>query len=180
MGLLNFFSSTTNPVNDSDQGLRALALFNNRMLSEFPDAYSMGLDEMILSVDGGRRDRADLFTAGIGNAINQAGMKDYQVKTAMEGLADMSQGRAPANRDVFYTALYNRAGEITATDWVTEAPSIAADTVVQAAGDVSSAAQAGAQAVTTTASILTGILPVVVVGAVLFIVLSRTRQAAGA
>ncbi len=177
MGLLDFLSTTTNPVDDMSRGRAALAYFNNEMLQKFD--YSMSLDELLLYVDGGRQDRADIFTQGIGKAINDAGMKEYQVKSAMTDLADLSGGRTPNNRDVFYKALYDRAGEITAADWVTEAPSIAADTVVQAAGDVSSAAQAGAAAVTSTASILTGIFPVVVVGAVLFVVFSRSKQLAG-
>lgn len=159
------------PMNDIDRGREALKYFHNSSVGY--SNYGLGFDEMLTRVSKGR---PDIFLEGVGLAINSIGMSDSHVRDSMEGLAKQAQGRLPANNSVFYKALSDREGTLTFTDWVKVTPQAAANTAL----DLAKGAQQVGDAVLDAGKSLLTIGPLLVVGAVIFIVVMRSKQLAGA
>lgn len=73
----------------------------------------------------------EILYDGLGGAIREIGMRDSQVKQAMENLARISNGQIP-NMTSFFNALHNRMTNITFVDIVYATPEIAMDTAKDA------------------------------------------------
>lgn len=158
------------PQNKSDAGRWALEFYHERARSF--SGFMMSLDQMIAQVGG---KHAQLFVDGLGDAILRAEMSEYQVQEAMQKLADQGGGRVPKSQDLFFDALYDRVGILSARDWAAEAPSIAGDSLLQAGEGL---AEVGNAAIDLGKSALQfGPLALFLAGA--FILYARTRQVAG-
>jgi hypothetical protein len=171
MGVFGFFDSP-HPVNDSDLVTEALTFFHNKMLINYPDVYHETIDTLKKKVGGASYQS---FVEGFALSINSIDLSTSQLQDAMESLADASGGGIP-RQTKFFTALKNRAQTITPGDWITDViPSVAVDS----AADIAAGAQEIGNAVIDTGKSLLVLGPIVIVGALLFIVYARTRQIAG-
>lgn len=153
--------------NDIDRGRAALRYFHNQASTYA--AYDLTFDELISKLGG---KVPAYFLEGLG--MSCVDVPEYQVKQAMEALANAGQGRLPAQPFAFYKAISDRASILSVRDWVSAAPAIAVET----AKDVAAAAQGVGQTVIQTASSLKSILPLLIVGAVVFVVVSKARKIA--
>ena len=165
-----FGLSDTNPVNEIEIGRAALLEFHN-MSCKFP-IYTIKFEELIAKVGG---KFPDIFLEGFGFAIVQAGANNSQVHDAMAALVQQGQGRIPANKTVFFQAISNRTSNLTAGDWVSLAPAIAADVTGEV---IKGSAEIGNALIDTGRSLL-AVGPLALVCAAGFILLMRTKQAAG-
>jgi hypothetical protein len=148
-------------------GSQALSYFHNRAVQY--EGYEMTFGELKRSY--GSDARVAAYLDGWGSYILENGMSDRDVKSAMEALADAGEGRVPHQTSVF-NAL---GGKVGAINWIDLTKTVATETVKQ----VADGAQAVGHAVIDTAKSLNVILPMLVVGAVIFIVIQRSRQLAG-
>lgn len=166
MSLFNF-----QPENAIDKGNEALKYFHNWSLGNFADKYLISFDEL-KEIYGGKQQ--DLQIAGLGDVINDLDMSSAQVEEAMRDLAMQAKGNVP-HTTVFFQALGRRLSNLTPLDWVKATPEVALNSIL----DVAKGAQAIGNSVITTGKIATWILPVVVIGAGLYILTRRTKQLAG-
>lgn len=167
--MFDFFSS---PQTQIEKGRDAVAYFHNQ--SARYATYPYTLDEAIDLIAGGPA-KAQNFLEGLGLAIEsvESGgfLWDSKVKTAMETLADRSQGKLPTMQS-FFSALNSSAQDISYVQLAGEvSKGVAADTVT-AAVEVGKTVKATAQT-------LNQFLPIVVVAAALYIVAMKTKQVAG-
>jgi hypothetical protein len=155
-------------TNDEIKGRAALVHFHNEAL-DFPENYHFSFEELVSAL---QKKSNGQFLDGFGFAINSAEMSESAIKTAMINLADAGEGQLPAKWNDFFNALTKEATKFSFVDAATY-------TAAQTAKDLAVGAQQVGNAVIQTGSILTGIMPVVVVGAVLFIVAMRSKKLAG-
>lgn len=160
------------PQNDMDTGREAIKYFHNKMVMLYPDQYTISMDFLINKVGGAAPND---FLDALGMAIKAIEMTSSQVEDAMEALADGANGGIP-KQTKFFTALKDRAMVLTPGDWVEALPGIAADSAI----DIAKGAQKVGDAVIDTGKSLLAIGPILIVGAVIFIVVMRSKQLAGA
>lgn len=169
--MFSFFS--TQPQNQIDKGLEALKWFHNRAAS-YP-GYSYTFDSFQDAAAGGHA-KVSNFLEGLGMAIesvsNYGFLNPNKVKDAMESLADKGAGKIPANPQAFFNALNDSAQDVS---WLETGTYAAKET----AKEVIKGAQAVGDTVITTAKTLNMILPILAVGAVIFIVVQKTKRIAG-
>jgi len=168
MGFFDF-SLSSQPQNQIDKGREALKYFHNQACKY--SSYNLTFDQLLSQVGG---KRPDIFLEGMGTAIEATGMGSGKVEDAMEALADRGQGKVPASMNSFFSALSDRATTITFTDAVGAAPQIA----TEVAGDVVKGAASVGDTVLTTLSSLQTILPLLVVGGVIYVFVSKVRKVA--
>lgn len=149
------------------RGSEALMYFHNQA-SKY-DGYHLSFDELKATL--GTPKQIPIYLQGFGEYIGENEMSASAVKSAMEGLADQGEGRVPSQTSIF-NALGGKVSEI---NWLDLSTTVAVETVKQ----VASGAQAVGDSVITTFSTLNTLLPIVAVGAILFIVFKRTKQIAG-
>lgn len=186
MGLLDFFSSTSDmpqSQNSIDLGREAFKYFHNHS-SRYAEYGNITMDEALIQVarfghpfksyDNDQKLEA-IFLDGLGGAVydvEQQGLMDTSgLKNAMESLADKSMGRLPTASS-FFKAISDSASN---PDFITTSLAIAP----AVAGDIIDGTVAIGNSVIETGKWVTTLLPVVVVGALLFIVVARSRQLAG-
>lgn len=158
--------------NDMDRGREAFVYFHNRA-SRY-SGYGYTLDEALKIVARGEKNIGN-FTDSLGGLIREIQSDGFltgnKVKNAMENLADKGAGKVP-NINNFFAALSNEAQDFTFKE---AAPFV----LVESAKEVATGAQAVGDSIITTGKILTTIGPIVIVGAILYIVFYKTKQAAG-
>lgn len=158
--------------NDMDRGREAFVYFHNRA-SRY-SGYSYTLDEALKIVARSEKNIGN-FTDSLGGLIREIQSDGFltgnKVKNAMENLADKGAGKVP-NINTFFSALSNEAQDFTFKE---AAPFV----LIESAKEVATGAQAVGDSIITTGKILTTIGPIVIVGAILYIVFYKTKQAAG-
>lgn len=153
---------------DIDFGREAMLYFHNR--SAFYPGYSISFDELLRGI-AGSDSKANIFLDGLGLAIRSIGLSTSKIKSSMENLADSGQGRIPSNQNVFFRALSDEAQNI---NWVAAAPEMA----LGVAKDVAKGVAAGGESVITTLKSLNVVLPLVIVGGVIFVLVQKFKKAA--
>lgn len=155
-----------------DRGREAFVYFHNRA-SRY-SGYSYTLDEALKIVARSEKNIGN-FTDSLGGLIREIQSDGFltgnKVKNAMENLADKGAGKVP-NINTFFSALSNEAQDFTFKE---AAPFV----LIESAKEVATGAQAVGDSIITTGKILTTIGPIVIVGAILYIVFYKTKQAAG-
>lgn len=158
--------------NDMDRGREAFIYFHNRA-SRYA-SYSYTLDEALKIVARGEKN-IGIFTDGLGGLVRELQSDGFlsgnKTKNAMENLADQGAGKLP-DRNTFFSALSSEAQNFTFRE---AAPFV----LTESAKEIATGAQVVGDSIITTGKILTTIAPVVVVGAILYIVFYKTKQAAG-
>lgn len=161
----------SSPQNQLDKGREAMKYFHNQA-SKY-SGYALTFDQMLDAVGGGGQ-KTSIFLEGLGLAIDSIGdefLGGNKVENAMENLADQGQGKLPANRNAFFSALSGEAQNVSFID----ASKVVA---VETGKELLSGAQAVGDSVITTFQSLGAFLPLLVVGAVAFIVISKARKVA--
>jgi hypothetical protein len=156
-------------TSDEQRGKEALSYFHNEALS-YPQNYSMSLESLC---DILQKKSSGAFLDGFGFTVANAGLSTSQVKKAMQQLADAGQGKIPSNWHDFFSALQGQVGNISFID-------AASYTFVESVKDIGNGAAAVGNAVITTGSMITTVLPYAVFAALAFIMYSKTRKYAGA
>lgn len=157
-----------NPTEAIQRGRQAMIFFHNRA-SKY-SGYSLTIDQLIATL--GTEKQVPIYLANFGDYIIENEMSESGVRAAMENLADAGQGKVPHQTSIF-NAL---GGQVAAINWLDLTKTVAVETAKQ----VAQGAQAVGETVIATASSLNTLLPILVVGAVIFIVVMRSKQAAGA
>lgn len=156
----------TQPQNDIDRGREAMKYFHNRSCQY--SGYKIPFDALLNQVGG---KHVSIFLDGLGTAITAINLPSDKVQAAMERLADQGRGMVPKNPNVFFKALGDQGQMI---DWV-EATGFAlkesGKVILDAAVDVG-------QSVGTTLKGLTAILPILVIGGVIYIATQKIRKVA--
>lgn len=156
-----------NPLASIEKGSDALMYFQNRAIQY--ENYGLSFDDLKRTL--GTEKQIPIYLEGFGDLIDQLELSDGRVKSAMEGLADAGKGKVPTRQAIF-DALGGKASEIS---WIDLTTTVAAETAKQ----VAQGAQAVGETVIDTAKSLNAIIPIMLVGALVFILLKRTRQIAG-
>lgn len=155
------------PVNDMGIGREALIKFHNASTA-YPDYAGISFDQMLKAVS---RNHPDIFLDGLGGAIREIGMRDSKVSDAMVTLASQAKGKMP-NQNAFFSALSQSAQNLTFTDYMLESPTIVKNIAV----DLGEGAKQIGDAVIDTGKSLTTILPLVIVGAVIFVIVMKSKK----
>lgn len=145
--------------NDTQTGLAALQTFHNSSL-KYPAYTPRSFDEF-LSLYG---KKGLVYAEGLGLAINQVGLEPPKVNAAMNSLADQAQGRIPKDHNAYFGALKG----VSNISYLDLTKTVLADVVTS----VSTGAQAVGNSVMTSATWLTKLLPVILIGGVLLVVLN--------
>ncbi len=121
---------------DYERGIQAVTYFHNEMArTQRLYGYDMSRDEMIRRVSESSRDKNNFWIEDLGFAIREIGMAEYQVKSAMELLADTApEGKVPGNKSVFFKALSDRMQDISTRDWAAVLPEVVGTAAVGAVG----------------------------------------------
>jgi hypothetical protein len=153
------------------KGREALTYFHNVSLT-YPAYKKLQFDELLNQVSGGGK-KVTIFLEGFGFAIEQINdgyfFSTSRVKQAMESLANEGQGRVPTNNSVFFKALSDEAQNIS---W-SEASKFVA---VESAKEIGNGLVEVGNVTLDTLKSLGVVLPLAIVGAVLFIIYSRARK----
>jgi hypothetical protein len=145
----------------------ALKYFHNESLKY--SGYKISFDEMIIKIYK-TNSNAIKSLGYLGQAIVVSELSESEIKKLFENLARVGQGRIPSSPNSFFDAL---RGEVSSVRW-----SDVKEIIVNSASDVGTGIVKGGQAVIDTASSLAIVLPILVVGAVIFIVIQKTRSVA--
>jgi hypothetical protein len=162
---------STNPEIQIKKGREAVIYFHNDSVV-YPN-YGLTLEGLIAQVSN---NHPEIFLEGFGFAIENLNMDGFfgggRVKDAMEKFAARAQGRVPSNMSAFFNALSDEATQVNwvdATGFVTKE---VASQVIEGVAEVGTT-------ITDTLGSLKTILPIVLVGAVVFIIATRAKQLAG-
>lgn len=156
-------------VDDIGKGKEALGYFHNQAL-KYPD-YDLSFEELINKVGGGPK-KSPIFLEGLGFAVNQIGnqyLAPSKLRASMEELADKGAGKIPANSSAFFSAISGQAQSIS---WIDAIPVIAADTAVAAVNELAGVGSG----ILNSVRAVSFILPVLVVGALVYFVSEKTRK----
>lgn len=156
------------PQADISRGREAMAYFHNASCGF--SGYSLTLDQLIESVAGSAT-RAPIFLDGLGMAIREIKMDTSELRESMENLADAGRGRIPSNQSAFFKALSDQAQNI---NWVTAAPKV----LVGVTKDVIAGVAEGGESVIASLKSLNMILPLLIVGGVVYVVVQKIKKAA--
>lgn len=154
-------------TNDFETGREAFTYFYNKSI-QYSD---LKFNEMASKIAGSEKS-VEYFFDGLGLAINsiQADglLSGSAVKNTMENLAYKAQGKLPT-RNSFYAALSGKAQDFS---FIEAAPTVIKETATKV---LEGAEEVGNAVLDTGKSLLT-IMPLAIVGAVLFFVWSKTKK----
>lgn len=153
---------------DIDFAREALLVFHNR--SAMYSGYDFTFDQFLDQVGGGGA-KTTAFLDGFGLAVRSIGLSTSELNSAMQALADQGQGRIPENKNVFFKALSDQAQDI---NWISATPKIIAGVTT----DVVKGVAAGGESVITTLKSLNTVLPLVIVGGVIWFIVQKFKKAA--
>jgi hypothetical protein len=153
-----------------DKGRMALKYFHNQALKY--EGYNLKLDDLINRL--GTPKQIPIHLEGIGDQIDMFQLPESKVEEAMEALADRGQGKVPpaGTSTPYENAIGGKAGEV---NWVDATAYVATDVAVK----VGDGLQVVGTSVLDTFGTLFKIAPILIVGAVIFIVVRRTKEVAG-
>lgn len=154
------------------KGREALLYFHNDSV-KFPN-YGLTFDTLLMKVSGGK---PTIFLEGFGLAIesiDDGGFFSFgtnKVRDAMKALAEKAQGKIPATKGAFFTALSDEAMNYSFVD-------AAGFVGVETAKKVGEGLVEVGDTVATTLKGLGVIFPFIVIGGIAFIAYSRVRKLA--
>lgn len=157
-----------NPSNNIDQGREAIKYFHNQAVLNRDYNYNF---DQVLDLIGGGGKKTSIFLDGFGFAISnvQNGYFDSSdIKKAMESLADKSDGKIP-DQNSFFNAISNSASN---PSFLTAASFTAVETAKTVGNGI---VEVGNVAIDTLSS-LKNILPIVIVGGVIYFLWSKTKR----
>lgn len=159
-----------NPDIQIQKGREALMAFHNESL-KFSN-YNLTFDALLSQVG---KKHPTIFLESFGMAIEALNTDGFfswgKVNQAMAVLANKGQGRVPTNQTVFFQALSNRMQDI---DWAEASGYVAVET----GKAVLDGAQAVGDTILDTAKSLNTILPLLVIGSIVFIVIGKSKRLA--
>lgn len=162
---------STNPDTQIAKGREALIFFHND--SVIYDRYTFkSIDELASAISHGHPTQ---FFEDFGFAIEQLNTDGFfgggRVKDSMESFAAQAQGRIPDSSTTFFQALSSEAVQV---NWVDAIPYVAKESAIKIGEGL---VEVGNTAISTL-STLGMILPILIVGAVIFIVVEKTKRIA--
>lgn len=162
---------STNPDVQIAKGREALIYFHNDSVI-FENYNFRSIEELADAVSHGH---PSIFFETLGFTIEQLNTDGFfdggRVKDSMESFAKRAQGRIPDNMTTFFQALSNEAVQV---NWVDAIPYVAKESAVKIGEGL---VEVGNTAISTISS-LGAVLPLLVVGAVIFIVVQKTKRLA--
>ncbi len=168
--------STSQPQNSIDRGREALKYFHNQA-SRYP-GYKLTFNALIDTLGTARQSPIQL--EGIGETVISLELSTGQVQDAMESLADQGQGRVPATPTVYFQALGNKKQEFSFIDATSEVAPEVAGNILKRVENVGTAAldtvDNATAVISNTVKSLGVVLPIALVGAVLFIIYAQTKR----
>lgn len=147
---------------DAQTGVKAFQLFHNYS-TKYPN-YGLTWSDFQRAYGS----NFEIYAEGVGMVINLNGLSDSQVDSAMEALANTSQGRLPKDHQGYANALQGQASQVSYLD-------LAWNVTKDVATGVGDGVVAFGESVTTTLSVLNKMLPFIVIGGVLFYVFNISK-----
>ena len=144
----------------------ALKYFHNESLKY--SGYKITFDALLTKL---YKTRVSQGLNALSSGINASELDEASIKRIFEGLAREGKGKIPSSANVFFDAL---RGEVSGVHWVD-----VKEIIVNSAVDVGTGVVSAGQTVIDTAKSLQVVLPILIVGAVIFIVVRKTRAVAG-
>lgn len=170
------FFTETQPQNSLDRAQEAFKFFHNQA-ARYPD-YTLTYDELMQTL--GNPKQQTVYLQGVGDLILSLELDSSQVQKAMEGLADKGQGKVPAHPTSYFSALGNKAQEFSFVDasvFVGKEVLIKTGEGLAQVGDTVLGVGGG---ILDTIKSLSVVLPIVLVGLVVFIVVEKGKRIAAA
>lgn len=149
----------------NDSARIALKYFHNYSL--IYSGYKISFDELLTKL---YKSRVSQGLNALSTAIIASELSETEIKNLFEDLARQGRGRIPSSANAFFDAL---RGEVQGVHWVD-----VKEIIVNSAVDIGTGVVKGGQAVIDTASSLASVLPILIVGALIFIVVQKTRSVA--
>lgn len=146
-----------------DQARKALLYFHNRSLKY--SGYKITFDELLNRL---YKNKPQVGLPLLNNAIVISELSESEIKRLFENLADQGKGRIPSNANAFFDVL---RGEVSNVTW-----SEIREALSQSASDISQGVMSGGEGIIDTLKSLNVILPIVIVGAVIYLIIQKTRQ----
>lgn len=147
---------------DQQSGLKALQTFYNSSL-KFP-AFDFRTFDEFFDVYGSK---GIIYAENLGKSIRWSETQPESVKAAMESLAKTAQGRVPRDANDYFNAL---RGEVSNVSYLAA--------IKETVADVAGGVQTFGNAVITSASWVTKLLPFLVIGGVLIFFANSTGTTA--
>ena len=161
---------STNPDTQIAKGREAMIYFHNDSVAY--SNYKLTLDGLIDQISNGH---PAIFLESFGFAIESLNTDGFfgggRVKDAMESFAARAQGRVPDSQTAFFTALSDEAGQV---DWVVATGYVAKASAVK----IGEGFVEVGKTVSTTLSSIGLVLPFLAVGALIFIVVEKSKRLA--
>lgn len=157
-----------NANNDIDLGRTSLIAFHNES-TKFSN-YPYKFDDMVMIASKGK---PGIFLEGLGMAVRETGIRESKLDDIMIDLARRSKGQVP-NMNTFFSAIGSGASTLTFSDYLLESPTIAKDVALE----IGKGAVEVGNAVIDTGKTLTMFLPLVFVGAVIYLIVAKTKSMA--
>lgn len=133
--------------------------------------YKITFDELLLKINRNKPEAVTIFLNLYGKAILTSELSTSEIKSIMENLARQGQGRIPSDYNVFYEALLDEVRNI---NWV----SVGIEAVKDTAVDIASGAQSFGENVIFTLKGLNAIFPIIVIGGLVYIAVTRIKKVA--
>jgi len=154
------------------KGREAMKYFHNQA-SKY-SGYALGFDQM-LDIVGGGGPKTSIFLEGLGFAIESTQADGFlggsKVESAMEDLADSGAGRLPSSKNAFFKAISDGAQN---TDWVEASKFV----VLESSKEIGTGLVDVGNTITSTLKSLGAVLPIAIVGAVLYVIYSKAKKVA--
>lgn len=153
---------------DLQTGTKALRYFWDWNKRFNPNTFIFSFDEF-LNFYGNKK---NIIASGIGGAIRETGFSDSQVETSMRSLANSSKGKIPSAWYDYFKAFNNEVGKV---NWIDAVSFVA----VESSKDLLDGAVQIGDTLITTGKILKYIGPLLIIGAIGYIVFKRSKQLGG-
>lgn len=151
--------------NDIDIGRASLIAFHNQS-TKF-DNYNYTFNQMIEIASHGK---PSVFLDGFGMAVRTTGIRESKLDDIMIDLANKSKGQIPS-MNTFFSSLSSGASNLTFSDYLLESPTIVKNVAV----DLGKGAVEVGNSIIDTGKSLTVILPILLVGGLIFFVYNKTK-----
>lgn len=153
------------PTNDIDIGRASLIAFHNEStkFSNYPYTFNQ-------MIDIASKGKSSIFLDGFGMAVRETGIRESKLDDLMIDLARRSKGQVPT-MNTFFSTLGSGASTLSFSDYLLESPTI----VKNVASDVVKGTVEIGNAVIDTGKSLTVILPILLIGGLIFFVYNKTK-----
>lgn len=146
-------------MTDYERGIKALTSYHTTMRSMYPSSFRYSFTEFLSMVKQMKLGKA--LADGLGGAIRETSLSDYQVSASMTELARRGLGKIPSGLQDFFFALQ---GEATKVKFVDATLYVLTET----GSDIVSGVQSVGDSILTTGKILNFLLPAILLLFVFF------------